>query len=101
MPYLLAGVDRHFARAVEPSGRGGHDLTHPVWRLLEIGHIAEYRHPFPSPASKVRNENISPKMQLGLKKDPPTTRTARTARTPIKRINIRPNDRCSTRVWRR
>src|SRR5712691_1623783 len=76
MQDVLAGVDRHLLRAVQPFGARRHDLAHPVRRKSEAGGVGKLRHPLAPPAGEVRHEHVVTEVQLGLEEDPPAAGTA-------------------------
>ena len=69
-------IHRALAVEVEPAGRGGQHLAHPVRRKGDVRGLGVVRHPLAAPSGEVRNQDVFAKMQLRLVDDPPSAGTA-------------------------
>lgn len=67
----MARIDGELLGAIETLGARGEDLTHPVGRDGEKGHIGKSRHSLAPPAGDVGDEDVAAEVELGLVEEDP------------------------------
>ena len=93
IPEAFARVDPHLPRAVDTSGAGGDDLTHPVRCQGHERGRGDRGHPLLSPASEVRNEHVVAEVQLRLVENPPPAGRVAIPGRPIEAVEQDAADR--------